>query len=73
MVSDAERPILLVGGECRTAEFRENLVALSEHWNVPVAVTTKMQDQYPNDRRRWIGTLASSCRQLKSGSLSERI
>jgi acetolactate synthase I/II/III large subunit len=57
LLGDAERPILLVGGECRTAEFREDLVALSEHWNVPVAVTTKMQDQYPNDHRLWIGHL----------------
>jgi acetolactate synthase-1/2/3 large subunit len=57
LVSDAERPILLVGGECRSAAFREDLVALSEHWNVPVAVTTKMQDQYPNDHRLWIGHL----------------
>ena len=57
LLGDAERPILLVGGECRTAEFREDLVALSENWNVPVAVTTKMQDQYPNDHRLWIGHL----------------
>ncbi|WP_065752168.1 thiamine pyrophosphate-dependent enzyme [Bradyrhizobium paxllaeri] len=57
LLDDAERPILLVGGECRTAEFREDLVALSEHWNVPVAVTAKMQDQYPNDHRLWIGHL----------------
>ena len=57
LLGDAERPVLLVGGECRTTEFREDLIALSEHWNVPVAVTTKMQDQYPNDHRLWIGHL----------------
>ena len=57
LLGDAERPILLIGGECRTTEFREDLIALSEHWNVPVAVTSKMQDQYPNDHRLWIGHL----------------
>jgi acetolactate synthase I/II/III large subunit len=57
LVGDAERPILLVGGECRTREFREDLISLSEQWNVPVAVTSKMQDQYPNDHRLWIGHL----------------
>jgi acetolactate synthase-1/2/3 large subunit len=57
LVGDAERPILLVGGECRTTEFREDLISLSEQWNVPVAVTSKMQDQYPNDHRLWIGHL----------------
>ena len=57
LVGEAERPILLVGGECRTAEFRKDLIAVSERWNVPVAVTTKMQDQFPNDHRLWIGHL----------------
>jgi acetolactate synthase-1/2/3 large subunit len=57
LLGKAERPILLVGGECRTAEFREDLIALSERWNVPVAATFKMQDQFPNDHRLWIGQL----------------
>jgi acetolactate synthase-1/2/3 large subunit len=57
LLGEAERPILLVGGECRTAEFRADLIAVSERWNVPVAVTTKMQDQFPNDHRLWIGHL----------------
>jgi acetolactate synthase I/II/III large subunit len=57
LVGEAERPILLIGGECRTAEFRKDLIAVSERWNVPVAVTTKMQDQFPNDHRLWIGHL----------------
>lgn len=57
LLARAERPILLVGGECRTAEFRKDLIALSERWNVPVAATNKMQDQFPNDHRLWIGQL----------------
>ncbi|MBR1155822.1 thiamine pyrophosphate-dependent enzyme [Bradyrhizobium sp. JYMT SZCCT0428] len=57
MLGKAERPILLVGGECRTAEFRKDLIALSEGWNLPVAATNKMQDLFPNDHRLWIGQL----------------
>jgi acetolactate synthase I/II/III large subunit len=57
LVGKAERPVLLVGGECRTAEFREDLLALTERWNLPVAATNKMQDQFPNDHRLWIGQL----------------
>ncbi|MBR0938565.1 thiamine pyrophosphate-dependent enzyme [Bradyrhizobium jicamae] len=57
LVGKAERPVLLVGGECRTAEFREDLTLLSERWNLPVAATNKMQDQFPNDHRLWIGQL----------------
>jgi acetolactate synthase I/II/III large subunit len=49
LVGEAERPILLVGGECRTAEFRKDLIALSERWNILVAATNKMQDQFPNE------------------------
>ena len=57
LVGEAERPILLVGGECRTAEFRKDLITLSERWNILVAATNKMQDQFPNDHRLWIGHL----------------
>ncbi|MBR0795988.1 decarboxylase [Bradyrhizobium jicamae] len=57
LVGKAERPVLLVGGECRTAEFREDLTLLSERWNLPIAATNKMQDQFPNDHRLWIGQL----------------
>jgi len=57
LLAAAERPIVLVGGECRSEEFRNDLVALSEKWNVPVAVTNKMQDQFPNDHLHWIGQL----------------
>lgn len=56
-IAAAERPIILVGGECRSEEFRKDIVALSESWNVPVAVTNKMQDQFPNDHDHWIGQL----------------
>ncbi|MGM4954331.1 thiamine pyrophosphate-dependent enzyme [Bradyrhizobium barranii] len=51
----AERPILLVGGECRTASFREDLVAFSETWSVPAVTMNKMQDQFPNAHPLWAG------------------
>lgn len=57
MLAASERPILLVGGECRTAQFRNDMIALSEKWNVPVAVAAKMQDQFPNDQPLWAGQL----------------
>jgi acetolactate synthase I/II/III large subunit len=57
LISAAERPVLLVGGECHTDTFREDLLVLSERWNVPVAVAAKMQDQFPNDHPLWIGQL----------------
>ena len=57
LIGAAKRPVLLIGGECRSEAFREDLLALSERWNVPVAVAAKMQDQFPNDHTLWIGQL----------------
>jgi acetolactate synthase-1/2/3 large subunit len=57
MLAAAQRPILLIGGECRTTTFREDLIALSETWNVPVVVAAKMQDQFPNEHSLWGGQL----------------
>ncbi|EIG57878.1 thiamine pyrophosphate-dependent enzyme [Bradyrhizobium sp. WSM1253] len=54
-LTEAERPILLIGGECRTGSFREVLVAFSEKWNVPVITMNKMQDQFPNAHPLWAG------------------
>jgi len=59
LVGEAERPILLVGGECRTAEFRKDLITLSERWNILVAATNKMQDQFPNEAAARNGGAAS--------------
>ena len=57
LLQASKHPIVLVGGECRTSEFRKNLIALSDAFGVPVAVTNKMQDQFPNDHPNWIGQL----------------
>jgi acetolactate synthase-1/2/3 large subunit len=55
LLAASERPILLVGGECRTASFRQDLIVFSEEWDVPVVTLNKMQDQFPNDHRLWAG------------------
>jgi acetolactate synthase-1/2/3 large subunit len=57
ILSASKRPILLVGGECRTSSFRDDLVMFCEKWNVPVVVANKMQDQFPNGHRLWAGQL----------------
>jgi acetolactate synthase-1/2/3 large subunit len=53
----AERPVLLIGGECRTREFRADLQRFCESWNVPALVANKMQDQFSNDHPLWAGQL----------------
>ncbi|MDP9972215.1 acetolactate synthase-1/2/3 large subunit [Variovorax paradoxus] len=58
LISKASRPILIVGGECRTDDFRNDLQALVDRWNIPVAVTNKNQDQFSNTDPRWVGQLS---------------
>lgn len=55
LMSTAKRPLLLVGGECRSTVFRADLQQLSEAWNLPVVATNKGQDQFPNAHANWAG------------------
>jgi acetolactate synthase I/II/III large subunit len=57
LLAKASRPILVVGGECRTPEFRRDLQELVGLWDVPVALTNKNQDQFSNLDPHWIGQL----------------
>jgi acetolactate synthase I/II/III large subunit len=58
LLARAERPVLIVGGEaCADGAFRQQLVALSEAWQLPVAVTNKNQDLFPNTHPHWLGQL----------------
>lgn len=57
LMSLAQRPVLLVGSECRTDEFRADLLKLSELWNLPVIAANKCQDQFPNEHSNWVGQM----------------
>ncbi|WP_447778318.1 thiamine pyrophosphate-dependent enzyme [Variovorax boronicumulans] len=58
LLANAHRPILIVGGECRSPEFRRDLQELVDLWDVPVALTNKNQDQFSNLDPHWIGQLS---------------
>ncbi len=53
----AQRPVMVVGGECRKAGFRDALLTFSETWQMPVALTNKNQDLFSNDHPHWVGHL----------------
>lgn len=57
MMAEAKCPLLIVGTESVSAEFRANLLRLSEAWDIPVLVTNKNQDIFPNDHPHWAGQL----------------
>lgn len=57
LIARASRPILIVGGECRSEAFRKDLQELVDLWDIPVAVTNKNQDQFSNADPHWVGQL----------------
>jgi acetolactate synthase-1/2/3 large subunit len=56
-IEAAARPLVIVGGGARPAEARRALLALSEAWGLPIAVTNKHQDVFPNAHPHFAGHL----------------
>lgn len=56
-VATAQRPVMVVGGESRSAGFRDALLTFSEGWQMPIALTNKNQDLFANDHPHWLGHL----------------
>jgi acetolactate synthase-1/2/3 large subunit len=55
MMTRAERPLLLAGGDCEPHATRAALLEFSEAWSLPVAATNKQQCVFPNDHDHWVG------------------
>jgi acetolactate synthase-1/2/3 large subunit len=56
-IEAAARPLLIAGGGARPAAARAALLATSEAWGLPVAVTNKHQDVFPNAHPHFAGHL----------------
>ncbi len=57
MLNSAEKPILLAGHAFDCDGGREALLAFAEAWNLPVAVSFRRQDLFPNDHPLYAGDL----------------
>ena len=57
MLRAAERPILLAGSDVDRPGGREALLAFAEGWRVPVAVSFRRQDLFPNDHPLYAGDM----------------
>lgn len=57
MLRAAERPILLAGHAFDRPGGREALQAFAEAWSLPVAVSFRRQDLFPNDHALYAGDL----------------
>jgi acetolactate synthase-1/2/3 large subunit len=57
LIRSAERPILLAGREFDVPGGREALLRFAEAWALPVAVSFRRQDIFPNDHDLYAGDL----------------
>jgi acetolactate synthase-1/2/3 large subunit len=57
LIGKAERPLLVAGGGVGTARGRKALLAASEAHQLPVALTFKRQDYFPNTHPHYAGHL----------------
>ncbi|MGE0773626.1 MAG: thiamine pyrophosphate-binding protein [Sphingomonadaceae bacterium] len=57
LLKSAERPILLAGREFDVPGGREALLRFAEAWGLPVAVSFRRQDIFPNDHDLYVGDL----------------
>jgi len=55
LLEAANRPIIITGGVERTDVFSKALRQFAEAWHVPVALTNKNQDLFPNNHPLWAG------------------
>lgn len=57
MLNSAERPILLAGHGFESEAGRAALLGFAEAWQLPVAVSFRRQDLFPNDHALYAGDL----------------
>ena len=57
LLSRAERPLLICGGEIAAKGGREALLACAEAWQIPVTVSFRRHDLFPNSHRLFAGDL----------------
>jgi acetolactate synthase-1/2/3 large subunit len=60
MLRGAERPIVVAGGDLDRPGGREALLAFAERWQVPVAVSFRRQDLFPNGHALYAGDMGLS-------------
>jgi acetolactate synthase-1/2/3 large subunit len=57
LIKSAERPILLAGREFDIPGGRQALLRFAEAWGLPVAVSFRRQDLFPNEHELYVGDL----------------
>lgn len=60
LLARAERPLIVAGGAFDKPGGRETLLAFAEAWEIPVAVSFRRHDVFPNRHRLFVGDLGLS-------------
>lgn len=71
----AERPLIVAGGAFDVPQGRETLLALAQSWHIPVAVSFRRHDLFPNSHPLYAGDLglANPVRQMEAFHSSDLI
>ena len=75
LLSGAERPLIIAGGAFDVPEGREALLAFAQAWHVPVCVSFRRHDVFPNSHPLFVGDLglANPAQQLERFHSSDLI
>ncbi|KAA0890868.1 thiamine pyrophosphate-dependent enzyme [Pusillimonas sp. ANT_WB101] len=60
LITGAERPLIIAGGAFDKPGGRESLLAFAEGWQIPVAVSFRRHDIFPNTHALYAGDLGLS-------------
>lgn len=60
LITRAERPLIIAGGAFDKPGGREALLSFAEAWNIPVAVSFRRHDVFPNRHPLFVGDLGLS-------------
>lgn len=60
LLAQAERPLIVAGGAFDQPQGREALLAFAQSWHIPVAVSFRRHDIFPNPHPLYVGDLGLS-------------
>jgi len=68
LLSSAKRPLVIAGGAYEAPGGREALLRLAERWELPVAVSFRRHDVFPNPNPLYVGELGLANSEMQMGA-----
>ena len=70
LLSTAQRPVIVVGGGAITGEAAPDVLALAEHWGIPVVTTWNGKGAFPEDHELFAGSVGQTGTPVGNGTAS---